>query len=132
MLLQIAVFLQALLPENFQISPVCATVSDALALTNHSYTTQMDMSMADMSHMQDMHMSSHVSVHDKHQHDPNHECLYCKVYGHVVAFLDFEIKEVFERLQVRLIAFQKAFKHIYFVLQRLFLIPQGRAPPLFA
>ncbi|MHA3082270.1 DUF2946 family protein [Acinetobacter sp. ANC 5383] len=132
MLLQIAVFLQALLPENFQISPVCATVSDALALTNHSNATQMDMSMADMSHMQGMHMSSHASVYDKHQHDPNHECLYCKVYGHMVAFLDLEIKEVFERLQVRLIAFQKTFKHIYFVLQRLFLIPQGRAPPLFA
>lgn len=134
MLLQIAVFLQALLPENFQISPVCATVSDALALTdtNPSNASQMNMSMAEMSHMQDMHMSSHVSAHDKHQHDPNHECLYCKVYGHVVAFLDLEIKEVFERLQVRLIAFQKAFKHIYFVLQRLFLIPQGRAPPLFA
>ena len=135
MLLQIAVFLQALLPEKFQISPVCATISDALALTTHNKTAPMDMSMADMpemSHMQGMHMS-HATSHDQqHQHDPSHECIYCKVYGHVVAFIDLDIKEVFERLQIRLIAFQKTFKHIYFVLQRLFLIPQGRAPPLFA
>lgn len=132
MLLQIAVFLQALLPEKFQISPVCATISDALTLTSSSSATDMSMSMQamDMAHMPTMHMS-HDTLHDKHQHDPNHECIYCKVYGHVVAFLDLGIKEVFERLQIRLIAFQKAFKHIYFVLQRLFLIPQGRAPPLF-
>ncbi len=113
MLLQIAVFLQALLPEKFQISPVCATISDALALTTHNKTAPMDMSMADMpemSHMQGMHMS-HATSHDQqHQHDPSHECIYCKVYGHVVAFLDLDIKEVFERLQIRLIAFQKAFK----------------------
>ncbi|WP_264756257.1 DUF2946 family protein [Acinetobacter sp. MB5] len=135
MLLQVAVFLQALLPEKFQISPVCATISDALALTTHNNAAPMEMSMADMpemSHMQGMYMA-HATSHDKqHQHDPNHECIYCKVYGHVVAFLDLDIKEVFERLQIRLIAFQKAFKHIYFVLQRLFLTPQGRAPPLFA
>ena len=45
---------------------------------------------------------------------------------------ELEVKEVLVRIQVRLLAFQKAFKHVYFVLQRLFLIPQGRAPPIFA
>ena len=45
---------------------------------------------------------------------------------------ELEIKEILDRIQVRLVAFQKAFRHVYFVLQRLFLLPQGRAPPLFA
>ena len=58
--------------------------------------------------------------------------MFCTVYGHLIANLNLEIKEVFERLQIRLLTFQKAFKHVFFVLQRLFLSPQGRAPPLFA
>ncbi|OTG38584.1 DUF2946 domain-containing protein, partial [Staphylococcus aureus] len=37
-----------------------------------------------------------------------------------------------DRIQVRLIAFKQAFSHVWFVLQQLFLLPQGRAPPLFA
>ncbi|EQB3769831.1 DUF2946 domain-containing protein, partial [Acinetobacter baumannii] len=40
--------------------------------------------------------------------------------------------EVLVRIQVRLVAYQQAFRHVYFALQRLFLLPQGRAPPLFA
>lgn len=129
-LLQTAVFLQALLPEKFQISPVCATISDVFTSTPiMSEHMHMNMPMADMPEMSDM---QQATTPHKHQHDASHECIYCKVYGHLVAFLDLEIKEVFERLQIRLMAFQKAFKHIYFVLQRLFLIPQGRAPPLFA
>lgn len=126
--LQIAVFLQPLLPEKFQISPVCETIVTALHLKQKS---QHNMSAMDMSDMPEMHHSAKSKHHDQ-QHDPVHECIYCTVYGHVVANFDFEIKQVLDRIQIRLLAFQKAFKHIYFVLQRLFLMPQGRAPPLFA
>lgn len=126
--LQIAVFLQPLLPEKFQISPVCETIASALHLEQKSRHSMSSMDMSDMS----MHHSAMSSTqHDHQQHDPSHECIYCTVYGHVVATLDFEIKQVLDRIQIRLLAFRQAFKHVYFVLQRLFLTPQGRAPPLF-
>ena len=41
------------------------------------------------------------------------------------------IKEALVRIQVRLLAFVETFQHVYFQLQRLYLIPQGRAPPSF-
>jgi hypothetical protein len=40
------------------------------------------------------------------------------------------VKEVVVRIQVRLLAFKEAFFHIFFLLKQLFLIPQGRAPPV--
>lgn len=104
--LQIAVFLQPLLPHHFQDELVCETVSKLN--THHS-------------------MMGHTK-----KKKIEHECLYCYVYGHVVAHLDLSIKETFYRLQIRLLAFKKEFKYIYFVLHRLFLMPQGRAPPSFS
>lgn len=44
-------------------------------------------------------------------------------------YLDF--KEILIRIQIRLITLEQLFRHIYFSLQRLFLLPQGRAPPLY-
>jgi hypothetical protein len=41
--------------------------------------------------------------------------------------LDFSIEEVFESFMIRMLAFQRSFQHIYFALQRLYLLPQGRA-----
>ena len=124
MFLQIAVFIQPLLPANLQISPVCETISESFSQS----TAEQHMSMASMQNMTSMdHMKMPASSH----HNDKHECIFCSVYGHLVAFLDFDIKEILDRVQIRLIAFQKAFKHIYFCLQRLFLLPQGRAPPLF-
>ncbi|MFC6053532.1 hypothetical protein A6M14_13555 [Acinetobacter sp. Ac_877] len=127
--LQIAVFLQPLLPKQYQVAPVCETITRALLLkpsTVHS------------SHSAHSHQSSIHSEHQKnsehagHEHDANHQCQYCTVYGNLVLPPELDVKEVFDRIQVRLIAFQQAFSHVWFVLQRLFLIPQGRAPPLFA
>ena len=46
--------------------------------------------------------------------------------------VDVGVKEILVRVQVRLVAFQQTFHHVYFALQRLFLLPQGRAPPVFA
>ncbi len=58
--------------------------------------------------------------------------MFCTAYGHLVANLEIDLNPILDSIQIRLLSFQKAFKHVYFVLQRLFLMPQGRAPPLFA
>jgi hypothetical protein len=54
------------------------------------------------------------------------------VFGNLVLPPELELKEVLDRIQIRLLALERAFKHVWFVLQQLFLIPQGRAPPQFA
>lgn len=127
--LQIAVFLQPLLPMQYQIAPVCETIARALLLkpsTVHSAHSA-------HSHQPSIHSENQKnSEHAGHEHDANHQCQYCTVYGNLVLPPELDVKEVFDRIQVRLIAFQQAFSHVWFVLQRLFLIPQGRAPPLFA
>ena len=137
-LLQIAVFLQPLLPKQFQIAPVCETISQALIDSqfflkhqqshHHDHSIHVDHTSAPMLALTDK--TKATAGHD--HHDPNHQCQYCTVYGNLVLPPDLEVKEVLSKIQLRLIAFQKAFRHVYFVLQRLFLLPQGRAPPLFA
>ncbi|WP_445114628.1 DUF2946 domain-containing protein [Acinetobacter sp. WZC-1] len=143
--LQIAVFLQPLLPERYQIAPVCETISQAL--TQLQPTVHQHASSHDHSHTQHMQHSAlfqgHTAqadsasdrAHDSalgsaHHHDVDHQCQYCTVYGNLVLPPELSIKPVLDRIQVRLIAFQKACLHVYFVLQRLFLLPQGRAPPV--
>ena len=131
--LQIAVFLQPLLPKQYQIAPVCETISQVLIQTDfyqkHQHSTHHQ-------HASHVHSLSEISAeqtnlgHD--HHDPNHQCQYCTVYGNLVLPPELEVKQVLDRIQVRLLAFQQTFGYVWFVLQRLFLIPQGRAPPLFA
>ena len=123
--LQIAVFLQPLLPKQYQIAPVCETITRALLLPNvHSEHT---------SHGHHDHKSVAQTQSDhSHEHDASHQCQYCTVYGNLVLPPELDVQEILDRIQVRLIAFQKAFKHVWFVLYQLFLIPQGRAPPLAA
>ena len=117
-LLQIAVFLQPLLPVQYQVAPVCETITRALL------TTDAHASMSE-------HSQHHA--HAEHaQHDANHQCQYCTVYGHLVMLPDWDLKPVLDRIYVRFIAWQQSARHIWFVLQRLFLLPQGRAPPQFA
>ena len=123
--LQIAVFLQPLLPKQYQIAPVCETITRALLLSNvHSEHS---------AHGHHDHVSVAQTQFDhSHEHDASHQCQYCTVYGNLVLPPELDVQEILDRIQVRLIAFQKAFKHVWFVLQQLFLIPQGRAPPLAA
>jgi hypothetical protein len=125
--LQIAVFLQPLLPQQYQIAPVCETITHALlapSQTGHLHSE----------HAEHQHISSHVSQaqDSSHHHDANHQCQYCTVYGNLVLPPDFSVQEVVDRIQIRLLAFEKAFQHVWFLLQQLFLMPQGRAPPQFA
>lgn len=128
--LQIAVFLQPLLPKQYQIAPVCETITQALFISKTSTDAQ---SSAHSSHHH-LHQfeQDQVSMPKHDHHDPNHQCQYCTVYANLVLPPDLGVKEVLVRIQIRLIAYQHAFKHVYFALQRLFLLPQGRAPPLFA
>lgn len=136
--LQIAVFLQPLLPKQYQIAPVCETITRALFQQPQQSLSMLAQS-SDQGHQH--HSSASISKHTfqdsndnvgHDHHDPSHQCQYCTVFGNLVLPPEMSVKEVLIRIQVRLVAFQKAFKHVYFVLQRLFLIPQGRAPPLFA
>lgn len=136
--LQVAVFLQPLLPAQYQIAPVCETITRALfeQPLNLGVTTLVHQSHhasdAHSAHQHDLKAQSVENTQSGHDHhDPNHQCQYCTVFGNLLLPPELSIQEVFVRLQIRLIAFQKAFKHIYFDLQRLFLLPQGRAPPLF-
>ncbi|ENW21386.1 hypothetical protein L313_0835 [Acinetobacter haemolyticus CIP 64.3 = MTCC 9819] len=128
--LQIAVFLQPLLPKQYQIAPVCETITQALLLpkviTAHNQHAQHS---SHLGHQFDQTQAS-VSQHD--HHDPNHQCQYCTVYANLILPPELGVKEVLVRIQIRLVAYQQAFKHVYFALQRLFLLPQGRAPPLSA
>lgn len=148
--LQIAVFLQPLLPKQYQIAPVCETITRALFPQSHtSHNVHDAVQHHYVAHKESNHLHSHdvpSSVHHDHHvimvedyshttHDhqsANHQCQYCTVLGHLVLPPELNVKEVLVRIQIRLIAYQKAFKHVYFVLQRLFLLPQGRAPPLTA
>jgi len=128
MLLQITVFLQPLLPERFQISLVCVTISELKAQiekeeVHHEHVLQ---------HNQSINAVDLKIQNTQHDHHTDHQCLFCTAYGHLSTHLDINVTVVLDRIQIRLIAFQKTFKHVYFVLQRLFLTPQGRAPPLFA
>lgn len=123
--LQIAVFLQPLLPVQYQISPVCETIAQALLSTQSGR-------MPDSKSL-DHHPIQHHDLHSPSSHDhhdANHQCQYCVVYANLILPTDLDLEHILLRVQVRLIAFQQTYRHVYYFLQRLFLLPQGRAPPL--
>ena len=131
---QIAVFIQPLLPKQYQVAPVCETIT---LLIDSSDVLSQKKSLAQHA------SSSHTEIHSSLQprmhhpqpqhdhHDPSHQCQYCTVYGNLVLPPDLDLKVVIDRIQIRLVSLQRAFRHVYFALQRLFLLPQGRAPPLY-
>ncbi|EPP3355937.1 MULTISPECIES: DUF2946 domain-containing protein [Acinetobacter] len=137
-LLQIAVFLQPLLPEKYQISPVCETIAQALQLhhsvapssNDHHSTSEQQYSMSHHMEHAAHATSSDITVASHHHHDTGHQCQYCVVYSHVVPLPDLDLKQILIRIQVRFLAFVENNFHVFFQLQQLFLIPQGRAPPL--
>lgn len=120
-LLQLAVYLQPILPEKFHIAPVCMSIMhNLLSPERHQHVHE---SYHDLVH----HLSDAEHHHDHNQ--LNHQCQYCTVYGDLVLPFDFGVKEIFERLQVKLSFYRNAFRHVYYSLQKLYLLPQGRAPP---
>ncbi|EXC28648.1 hypothetical protein J536_1460 [Acinetobacter sp. 809848] len=134
MFLQSVVFIQPLLPAQYRIALVCVTISDAFSNT---ITTAQQHNSHHLSDHSDQHHMMHedqkiYKEQSIHQHDIGHECPFCTVFANLTTGLDFSLEEVFDRLFVRMLAFERNFQHIYFALQRLYLLPQGRAPPLFA
>lgn len=125
--LQVSVFLQPLLPEKFQISPVCETIT--LALLKQTFSSDQHTLHSHDAHANHDHQieSLQTSTHD--HHDPSHQCQYCTVYANLVLPPEANIKEILVKVNVQLIWLQQQFEHVYFALQRLFLLPQGRAPP---
>lgn len=136
--LQIAVFLQSLLPEKYQVSPVCETIvlviqQNSKKLPDSQHITHPHHLMS--GHDQHRHhdytgsLISNTQTATHHHHDAGHQCQYCVVYSHILPLPDIDIKHILIRLQVRFVAFQQSVLHVYFELQRLYLLPQGRAPP---
>jgi hypothetical protein len=120
LLLQIAVYLQPLLPEKFHIAPVCMSITHNLlsSADHHAHSAHHEL-------LKDL-IPQHFQDHNQH----NHQCQYCTVYGDLVLPFKLGIDEVLDRIQVRLNFYQSFFQHVYFSLQKLYLLPQGRAPPL--
>ena len=127
-LLQLAVHLQPLLPEQYHIAPACHSLTHHLlssALDDHAHSSDQEDTVTAHWDLKQL-----LAAHHQHVHDPyNHHCQYCTVYGDIVLPLDLHVKQVIDRIQVRYLAFIENSTHIYFALQRLFLMPQGRAPP---
>jgi len=103
------------------IAPVCMSITHNL------------LSPADHHHVHSIHhellkdlIPQHSDDHNKH----NHQCQYCTVYGDLVLPFKLGIDQVLDWIQVRLNFYQSFFRHVYFNLQKLYLLPQGRAPPL--
>ena len=133
-LLQIAVFLQPLLPEQYQIAPACETISNAFRnKLSEAVDTQVHTSTSKS-------FAFHFIDHDQHQkvsadgghhhHDVNHQCQYCTFYANLILPPEIGIKEMLIRIQIRLLAYVQTFRHVYFELQQLYLLPQSRAPPI--
>ena len=130
--LQIAVYLQPLLPEKYHIAPVCMSITHNLIAPSLHHQNSLD--HHNTQHSQDLNLLSiqQASSHHQYAHDMHHhQCQYCTVYGDIVMPPDLGVIEVMDRIHIRFVVFAKTFKHIYFELQRLFLMPQGRAPPIF-
>ncbi|MDQ8934133.1 DUF2946 domain-containing protein [Acinetobacter rudis] len=129
---QIAVFIQPLLPKQYQVAPVCETIT--LLIDNSEQLSQKKSLVQHALSPSSKHLDSSLQPQMHHQHDhhdPSHQCQYCTVYGNLVLPPEIDLRVVIDRIQIRLISLQKALLHVYFELQRLFLLPQGRAPPLF-
>ncbi len=87
--LQIAVFLQPLLPKQYQIAPVCETITRAL-LKPKAQTEAMSHAMH---HSHHQHHIEQAQVPDHHDHhDANHQCQYCTVYANLVLPPEFGVK----------------------------------------
>ena len=122
-LLQLAVHIQPLLPEQYRVAPACHALTHRLLtpINTYPHTDQSD----------EFDFQQLLAYHHEHVHDlNNHHCQYCTVHADTVLPLDLNVDEVIDRIQVRYLAFIQNNKQIYFALQRLFLMPQGRAPPL--
>ena len=99
--LQIAVYIQPLLPKQYQVAPVCETITRALLLKISAHSEHSIHS----DHTSHSHHTQSVE-HVGHEHDANHHCQYCTVHANLVLPPELDVKEVFDRIQIRVV-FQK-------------------------
>ncbi|QNX18114.1 DUF2946 domain-containing protein [Acinetobacter seifertii] len=119
-LLQNLVFWQSLLPSKMHQQMVCEQISEMM---NHS------------SMQSEPHLSHHIK-NDSHkkllnknvQHDSSLSCNFCYLYSHIANIDGFKFTLFAIGVVVRFIMLA-TLSYILFYLRRLFLSPQGRAPP---
>lgn len=115
LLLQNLVFWQVAMPKSMQNNMICEQISVALEQSSMSMS-QMHMSTAEHSQMQ--------KQHDKMlQH-----CHFCELFHHLSPIAEPSLTLIEDKILVRLIVFA-TLSYVFFYLRRLFLCPQGRAPP---
>ncbi|MFC4954457.1 DUF2946 domain-containing protein [Acinetobacter puyangensis] len=109
------VFWQALLPKKMQQNEVCVQIMHVMDYTNMP---------------SQHHISSEKSTIDRSiKTDNKMDCHFCQLF-HSSLPISFSSPKVIEsKLLVKLI-FLTILAYIFFYLQRLFLSPQGRGPPL--
>ncbi|MEB3754365.1 DUF2946 domain-containing protein [Acinetobacter sp. MD2(2019)] len=124
LLLQNLVFWQIAMPKTMQSNLVCAEIS--VALDQHSMSmSEHHMMMQDMQH--DMSKMKTSSTHD----DMLKHCHFCQLYHQLSPLTEINLDLIEIALLVRLILLA-TLAYVFFDLRRLFLCPQGRAPPLYA
>ena len=106
-------FFTALLPTQYQIAPVCETISRALLLKPVEHLSSHAEKHSTHHHeMQAQHeLSSQPAEHN--HHDASHQCQYCTVYGNLVLPPDLELKAVLDRIQVRFSCISKSLLRMF-------------------
>ena len=137
-LLQVAVFLQPLLPEKQHFSSVCKTVVQALfsdqaksanpLSADHTHHSSNITASNSISNQTITHSAQHQDSSEQDSH-ANHECEYCLVYSFALPLLDTKLRYVLIRTQIRVLAFKTAFTSTLFQSEPFFFLPQSRAPP---
>ena len=89
--LQIAVFLQPLLPEQYQIAPVCETITRALLLPASAAHSSIAQHSAHDSASRHSAQLQQQDSHGHDHHDASHQCQYCTVYGNLVLPPELEV-----------------------------------------
>lgn len=136
-LLQISVFLQPLLPEQYQIASVCETISQPIS--EHRNQQQLFQSLdllhpseaqhTEASHAVEQWLYQPVKQHSHHLHDLSHQCQYCNVYGNLILPPTLGVSEILVSVHVRVLVEQKSALLAFFERKFLYLLPQSRAPP---
>ncbi|MHA3102869.1 DUF2946 family protein [Acinetobacter sp. ANC 3791] len=116
LLLQNLVFWQVAMPKMMHDNMVCAQISAALEQSNMP-----------MSHMY-MSAVEHSQIQKQHDKMLQH-CHFCELFHHLSPITEPSLTLIEDKILVHLIVFA-ALSYVFFYLRRLFLCPQGRAPPV--
>ncbi|ENU81344.1 hypothetical protein F975_01209 [Acinetobacter sp. ANC 3789] len=116
LLLQNLVFWQIAMPKSMQTNVICEQISTALEQSNMP-----------ISHMY-MSAAEHSQIQKQHDKMLQH-CHFCELFHHLSPITEPNLTLIEDKILVRLIVFA-ALSYVFFYLRRLFLCPQGRAPPV--